>query len=58
MKSQSGTKKLTWSCTGWLWVVQVVTGDSKEEVMIFRDRQTELHHNIYIIIPILRYLPI
>ena len=29
---------------GWL---QVVTGDSKEEVMIFRDKQT-LHHNIYI----------
>ena len=28
-------------------MVQVVTGDSKEEVMIFRDKQT-LHHNIYI----------
>ena len=27
----------------------MVTGDSKEEVMIFRDRQTP-HHNIYIII--------
>ena len=27
----------------------MVTGDSKEEVMIFRDKQT-LHHNIYIII--------
>ena len=26
----------------------VVTGDSQEEVMIFRYRQTELHHNIYI----------
>ena len=24
--------------------------------MIFRDRQTELHHNIYIIIPIRRHL--
>ena len=30
-------------------MVQVVTGDSQEEVMIFRDKQT-LHHNIYIII--------
>ena len=28
--------------------VQVVTGDSQEEVIIFRDTQT-LHHNIYII---------
>ena len=27
----------------------MVTGDSKEEVMIFRDKQT-LHHNIYIIV--------
>ena len=26
----------------------MVTGDSQEEVIIFRDRQT-LHHNIYII---------
>ena len=26
----------------------VVTVDSQEEVIIFRDRQTELHHNIYI----------
>ena len=34
----------------WLWVVQVVTGDSQEEVMIFRDKQT-LHHNIYIMPP-------
>ena len=30
-------------------MVQVVTGDSQEEVLIFRDKQT-LHHNIYIII--------
>ena len=52
MKNQSGTTKLTWSWTGWLWGVQVVTGDSQEEVMIFRYRQTELHHNIYIIIMI------
>ena len=29
-------------------MVQVVTGDSQEEVIIFRYRQTELHHNIYI----------
>ena len=29
-------------------MVQVVTGDSQEEVMIFRYRHT-LHHNIYII---------
>ena len=29
-------------------MVQVVTGDSQEKVMIFRDKQT-LHHNIYII---------
>ena len=29
-------------------MVQVVTGDSQEEVMIFRDTHT-LHHNIYII---------
>ena len=30
----------------------MVTGDSQEEVIIFRDRQTDrqtLHHNIYII---------
>ena len=26
----------------------MVTGDSQEEVLIFRDKQTELHHNIYI----------
>ena len=36
--------------------VQVVTGDSQEEVIIFRDRQTDrqtLHHYIYIIIMII-----
>ena len=27
----------------------MVTGDSQEEMMIFRYRQIELHHNIYII---------
>ena len=48
-KTNLEPSKLTWSCTGWLWVVQVVTGDSQEKVMIFRDKQT-LHHNIYIII--------
>ena len=32
-------------------MVQVVTGDSQEEVIIFRDRQTH-HHNIYIVITI------
>ena len=34
----------------------MVTGDSQEEVIIFRDRQTDrhtLHHNIYIIIMIM-----
>ena len=41
MKNQSGTIKLTWSWTGWLWGVQLVTGDSHT--------QTELHHNIYFI---------
>ena len=30
-------------------MVQVVTGDSQEEVIIFRDKQTDMHHNIYII---------
>ena len=35
--------KLTQSCTGWLWVVQVVTRDSQEEVLIFRDKQTGTH---------------
>ena len=43
------SSKLTWSCTGWLWVVQVVTGHSQEQVIIFRYKHT-LHHNIYIII--------
>ena len=28
----------------------MVTGDSQEEVLIFRDKQTHMHHNIYIII--------
>ena len=36
----------------WLRVVTVVTGDSKEEVIMFRDKQTErhfteTHHNMY-----------
>ena len=49
MKNQSGTTQLTWSWTGWLWGVQVVTGDSQEELMIFRYKHTDTHHNIYII---------
>ena len=28
----------------------MVTGDSQEEVLIFLDKQTHMHHNIYIII--------
>ena len=41
-KNQHGTEtKLTRSCTGWLWGVQVVTGDPQEEVLIFRDKQTD-----------------
>ena len=39
-KTNLEPSKLTWSWTGWLWGVQVVTGDSQEEVIIFRDRQT------------------
>ena len=31
----------------------MVTGDSQEEVIIFRYRQTHMHHNIYIIIIII-----
>ena len=27
----------------------MVTGDSQEEVLIFRDKQAHLHHNIYIV---------
>ena len=52
-KTNLEPSKLTWSWTGWLWGAQVVTGDSQEEVLIFRDRQTDrqthMHHNIYII---------
>ena len=47
-KTNLEPSRLTWSCRGWLWVIQVVTADSQEEVLIFRDKQT-LHHNIYII---------
>ena len=42
-KTNLEPSKLTRSCRGWLWVVQVVTGDSQEEVMIFRYRQTDRH---------------
>ena len=57
-KTNLEPSKLTWSCTGWLWGVQVVTGDSQEEVIIFRYTQTELHHNIYIIITIITIITI
>ena len=53
MKNQSGTIKTNLELDRVVMRVQVVTGDSQEEVMIFRDRQTDkqtLHHNIYIII--------
>ena len=36
----------------------MVTGASQEEVMIFRYRQTELHHNIYITIIIIKIIKI
>ena len=42
-KIQHGTmKKPIWNHLepGWLWVVQMVTGDFQEEVLIFRDTQT------------------
>ena len=52
-KTNLEPSKLTWSCRGWLWGVQVVTGDSQEEVIIFRDKQTHMHHNIYIVIIII-----
>ena len=48
MKNQSGTIKTNLELDRVVMGVQVVTGDSKEEVIIFRDTQT-LHHNIYII---------
>ena len=46
MKNQSRTIKTNPELYRWFWLVQVVTGNSQEEVMIFRYRQT-LHHNIY-----------
>ena len=52
MKNQSGAIKTNLELYR---VVQVVTGDSQEKVMIFRDKQT-LHHNIYIIIVIITIL--
>ena len=42
-KTNLEPSKLTWSWTGWLWGVQVVTGDSQEEVIIFRYRHTNRH---------------
>ena len=49
MKNQSGTIKTNLELDRVVMGVQVVTGDSQEEVMIFRYTHT-LHHNIYIII--------
>ena len=48
MKYQSRTIKTNPGLYRVVMGVQVVTGDSQEEVIIFRDTQT-LHHNIYII---------
>ena len=59
MKNQPGTmknnenppgtmknhEKPTWSCTGWL---QVISGDSKEEVIIFRDRTFLLYIDVIV----------
>ena len=52
MKNQSGTIKTNLELDRVVMGVQVVTGDSQEEVLIFRYKQTDrhtLHHNIYII---------
>ena len=50
MKNQSGTIKTNLELYSGYWRSQVVTGDSKEEVMIFHYKQTHTnHHNIYII---------
>ena len=46
-KTNLQPSKLTRSCTGWLWVVQVVTGDSQEEEIIFRYTQTDTASYIY-----------
>ena len=48
MKNQSGTIKTNLELDRVVMGVQVVTGDSQEEVLIFRDKQTHMHHNIYI----------
>ena len=40
-KTNLEPSKLTQNCKGWSWGVQVVTGDSQEEVIIFRDTQTD-----------------
>ena len=50
MKNQSGTIKTNLELDRVVMGVQVVTGDSQEEVLIFRDTQTHMHHNIYITI--------
>ena len=43
MKNQSGTIKTNLELDRVVMGVQVVTGDSLEEVMIFRDKQTHTH---------------
>ena len=56
MKNQSGTVKtmknnleLDWVVTGYGWL-QVFTGDSQEEVLIFVTNRHTIHQNIYMII--------
>ena len=51
IKNQSGTIKTNLELDRVVMGVQVVTGDSQEEVLIFRDTQTHMHHNIYIVMP-------
>ena len=48
MKNQSGTIKTNLELDRVVMGVQVVTGESQEELLIFRDTQTHMHHNIYI----------
>ena len=46
MKNRSGTIKTNLELDMVVMGVQVVTGDSQEEVIIFRDRQTDRHFTI------------
>ena len=57
-KTNLEPSKLTRSCRGWLWVVQVVTGNSQEEVMIFCDTQTDRHFIIIYISSIVTIISI